>query len=345
MRSADPVSGDRHCEAIRQVGIRSFVAVGPWRPPFPRKYSHWHGQSRRDVMVSFDDQMATCETLIDRWHRRPDDRIHLCMSFPVYKPEDGVSGQQLSDLKEQARTVRDLSRRRKLLFTQDGHVKGSLKFAHDQFDLLGPDALMAHSIDLTAEEIEVCRLTDTRIVHNPSSPMSDRGRCPVPELLDAGVCVILGSDGTAPNTSFDMFRHMFHGMHYHRTYYRDTDYLPPGKVLEMVTIDAARALGMEREIGSLEVGKKADIILLDMFQPHLVPLQMPVYRILYFANGNDVDTVIVDGKILMEKRMVRTVNEREILEMGLREAEAMLDRTQLRHLLKTPETFWGHTRY
>ena len=115
-----------------------------------------------------------------------------------------------------------------------------------------------------------------------------------------------------------------------------TSYLPPGKVLEMVTIDAARALGMEKEIGSLEVGKKADIILVNMFKPHLYPLNMPVYRIVYFANGSDVDTVIVDGKVLMENRIVKTVNEEEVLEMAQRETEAMLDRMQLRDLLKTP---------
>jgi 5-methylthioadenosine/S-adenosylhomocysteine deaminase len=134
-------------------------------------------------------------------------------------------------------------------------------------------------------------------------------------------------------------------MHYHRTYYHDPTYLPPGKVLEMVTIDAARALGMEKEIGSLEVGKRADIILIDLFKPHLYPLNMPVYRIPYFVSGSDVDTVIVDGKVLMEKRQVKTVNESEILEMAQRETEAMLDRTQLRHLLQIPDRFWGHSKY
>ena len=174
---------------------------------------------------------------------------------------------------------------------------------------------------------------------------SIQGRCPVPELLDAGVTVMLGSDGTAPNRSTDMFRHMFQCMHYHRTYYHDPAYLPPGKVLEMTTTDAARGLGMEKEIGSLEVGKRADIILVNMFKPHLYPLNMPVYRVIYFASGGDVDTVIVDGKILMENRIVKTVNEEEVLERAQREAEAMFDRMQLRHLLKTPDRFWGHSRY
>jgi cytosine/adenosine deaminase-related metal-dependent hydrolase len=156
---------------------------------------------------------------------------------------------------------------------------------------------------------------------------------------------MLGSDGTAPDRGYDMFRHMWQCMHYHRRHFRDTSYLPPGKVLEMATIDGARALGMEAEIGSLEVGKKADLILVDLFKPHLYPLNMPVYRIAYFANGADVDTVIVDGKVLMEGRKVLTVNEADVLEFAQRETEAMLDRADLRSLLEFPPKFWGHSRY
>lgn len=345
MRTDEPAYGDRHCEAIEQVGIRSFLAVGPCRPPYPHKYSRWYGQSRRDVMVSFEDLLITCETLIQRWNKKNDQQFNICLSFPVYQPDLAGYNLRLEDLKGQAQAIRELSRKYGVLFTQDGHNRGTMKFAHEELNLLGPDAFMSHSIDLTAEEIEICRLTDTRIVHNPSAIMSIKGRCPVPELLDAGVTVMLGSDGTAPDRSYDMFRHMFQCMHYHRTYYHDPTYLPPGKVLEMVTIDAARGLGLEKELGSLESGKKADIILVDMFKPHLSPLNMPVFRIVHFANGSDVDTVIVDGKVLMENRIVKTVNETEILEMAQREAEAMLDRTQLRDLLRTPERFWGHSKY
>lgn len=345
MRTDNPAYGDRHCEAVEQVGIRSFLAVGPCRPPFPRKFSRWHGQSRRDTMISFEDQLATCETLIQRWNKRNDQQINICISFPVYQSNLAANDLPLEELKAQAQAIRGLRQKYGILFTQDGHTGGTIKFAHDQLNLLGPDAFMSHSIDLTAEEIELCRLTDTRIVHNPSAIMSIKGRCPVPELLDAGVTVMLGSDGTAPDRSSDMFRHMFQCMHYHRTYYHDSGYLPPGKVLEMVTIDAARGLGLEKELGSLEIGKKADIILVDMFKPHLYPPNMPVFRIVHFANGADVDTVIVNGKILMESRIVKTVNEGEVLALAQRETEVMLDRTQLRDLLRTPERFWGHSRY
>ena len=142
-----------------------------------------------------------------------------------------------------------------------------------------------------------------------------------------------------------MFRHMFHAMHYHRTYFKDVNVLPPGKVLEMATIDAAKGLGMEKEIGSIEIGKKADIILVDMRKPHLYPYNMIPSRMAYFAHGSDVDTVIVDGEILMQNRAVKTVNEEDVLDNAQFEAEAILSRTGTRSLLALSENYWGHSHY
>jgi cytosine/adenosine deaminase-related metal-dependent hydrolase len=133
-------------------------------------------------------------------------------------------------------------------------------------------------------------------------------------------------------------------MRYHRFQYKDTKVLPAGKVLEMVTVDAARALGLDKEIGSLEVGKKADVILVDAWRPHMVPMNMPLYRIAYFANGNDVSTVLVNGRVLMRDRRVLSVNEDEVLVMAQREADAAIKRTGLERLKATPEGFWGRSR-
>jgi len=134
-------------------------------------------------------------------------------------------------------------------------------------------------------------------------------------------------------------------MRYHRTYYRDPNVLPPGKALEMATIDAARCLGLEREIGSLEAGKKADIILVNMAQPHLMPLNMPAYRIAYFAQGSDVHTVIVDGRIVMENRRALTVDEDTVLDLAQQSADRVIHRAGLEPLLAVPERFWGYSRY
>jgi 5-methylthioadenosine/S-adenosylhomocysteine deaminase len=197
---------------------------------------------------------------------------------------------------------------------------------------------------MSAEEIGIVARTGTKIVHNPSAVAAIRERFTLVELLDAGATVMLGSDGVAPDRSYDMFRHMFQAMRYHRAAWRDANVLPAGKVLEMVTVDAARALGMEKDIGSLEAGKKADIILVDAFRPHMVPMHMQLYRVAYFANGNDVSTVLVDGRVLMRDRRVLSVNEEDVLAMAQREADAAIQRTGLEKLKETPEGFWGRSR-
>jgi len=296
-------------------------------------------------MISFEQQLETCETLIQRWHGKAEGKLNLCMMFPVHHSErDTLTTIELEEMKRQANATRALTKKYGLLFTQDGHTRTTIKFAHQELGILGQDSLLSHCTEITEKEIQICKENDIKVVHNPSANYSIRGRCPVTELLDAGVTVMLGSDATGPDRSYDMFRHMFQCMRYHRFYFRDASVLPAGKVLEMVTIDAARALGLEDELGSLEPGKKADVILIDMFKPHLVPANMPVHRVAYFANGNDVDTVIINGEVLMENRVVKTVNEAEVIELAEKAIKDAINRTNLQHLLILPERFWGVTK-
>ena len=346
MRVDDPKYAARHSAAIAETGTRSFLAVGPSRPPGPRIYATWHGDQRHDREVSFEQMYETCEAIVRTQHGMADGRVNICITLPVFQPQHEAGHIPFTQVfRDQARQYSELANRNRLGFTQDGHRSGTLKQAHEELGLLASNAFMSHSIDLTAEDIAACVATGTKIIHNPSAIMSIRGRCPVPELIDAGVTVALGSDGTAPDRSYDMFRHMFQAMHYHRRHFRDAGVLPHGKVLEMVTIDAARALGLEHEIGSLEAGKKADIILVDLFKPHLMPLNMPVYRVTSFASGGDVVTTIVNGKVLMEDGKVNTVDEAEVMELAQVATDRMLERSGLRHLLNPPATLWKSAHY
>ncbi|HYW51610.1 MAG TPA: amidohydrolase family protein [Gemmatimonadaceae bacterium] len=346
MRTDDEKYGNAYLAAMQDVGLRFVLAVGPRRGPFPHEYTQWMADgTSRSAPVSFARHMTVSDALIRRWHRAAGGRISVAVAFPSHIPSQHLlSPAALEEMTAQARDARSLSRRHGVLFTQDGYTTGAVKFA-DGLGLLGPDALLSHATEFTDEEIAILARTGTRIVHNPSANAAITKRFQLLELLDAGVTVMLGSDGVAPDRSFDMFRHMFQAMHYHRFHYRDTKVLPPGKVLEMVTVDAARALGMEKDIGSLESGKKADVILIDWFQPHLVPMQMPLYRVAYFANGNDVTTVIVDGRVLMRDRRVLTLNVPRVLALAQRESEAAIRRSGLDSLLRTPDGFWGRSRY
>lgn len=344
-RVDDERYGNAYLEAVQRVGLRWFLAVGPRRGPFPSRFTHWEGERAQEVTVSFEEQMRVSEALIRRWNGAADGRIHLAVVFPTQNPATSdLTGATLAEVQAQARAARELSRRQRVLFVQDGHTRGTVQFAHDQLGLLGPDAIFSHATELTPEEITLVARTGTKIAHNPSANFSMRGRNPTTELLEAGATVMLGSDGVAPDRSYDMFRHAFQAMRYHRFHFRDTNVLPAGKVLEMMTVDAARALGIEHEVGSLEPGKKADIILVDWFRPHMVPMNMPLYRLAYFANGNDVSTVLVDGRVLMRDRQVLSVNEEEALLFAEREANAAIRRAGLEALTETPEGFWGGTR-
>ncbi|MDA0340772.1 MAG: amidohydrolase family protein, partial [Proteobacteria bacterium] len=338
-RTDAPDYAAAHCAAVQRIGARSIVAVGANRPPFPWMYAHIREGLAELFEVSFERQLEVCEAIVAAWQGAAQGRVMISLTCPVHHPSRELpEGVAVEMVRDQARAIRDLARRLGVSFTQDGHRQGSIEAAH-QWELLGPDAYLSHCVDITEREIAICAETDTRIVHNPSAVASIKGRCPVPELLDAGVTVAIGSDGAAPDRSFDQFRHMQQCMHYHRRHFRDDQVMPPGKVLEMVTIDAARTLGLEDDIGSLEIGKKADIVLLDLRKPHLAPANMPLYRATCFANGADIDTTIIDGEIVMQGRRVASIDEGEVLDYADREAALAIERCGLGDLLETPASF------
>lgn len=345
MRTDDPDYGDAHCDGVAEVGTRSVVAVGTTRPPHPLTYARWSGDERETFPVDFDRQLATSLDLIARRHGSLGRRINFALLTPTLRPEhvEDLGAANLEEARRQARIVSGKARDNGVVFTQDGHRRGSVVYAQEM-GILGPEALLSHSTGLTEEEIEICAKTGTKIAHNPSAIASVFDRCPATELMAAGVVVAIGSDATAPDRSADMFRHMQQCMHYHRRHHRDPSWLPPGKVLEMCTIDGARALGMEDDIGSIEVGKKADLTLVDMRRPHLYPANMHVSHVVNFANGNDVHTVIVDGKVRLRDREVVSVDQDKVLDAAQYEADLMLDRSGLRDLLIEPDTLWSSLR-
>ena len=342
MRTDDPKYAAAHCKGVVEVGTRSVVAVGPTRAPHPLTYADWPGGIRDAYPVSFERQMQTCQQIVTDWHDTHEARIQIAMLYPVLRDEHerDMSPEDYATACEQVRIVRAYAREKGLIFTQDGHWRGSIRRA-DKLGLLGADSLLSHCIDLHEDEIALVATTGTKIAHNPSANASIAGRCPAIELMQAGTCVALGSDATAPDRSADMFRHMQQAMHYHRRHFRDASVLPIGQVLEMCTIGGARALGMEDRIGSLERGKMADIVTLDLRRPHLYPPNMPLHRLVAFANGNDVTNVMVAGEMVLEQGRATRVDETAVLQDASREAGHMIDRIGAAVDLEVPPDFWG----
>lgn len=197
----------------------------------------------------------------------------------------------------------------------------------EDLNFLGPDVIAAHSVWLSGAEIALINDNDVKISHNPLSNMKlASGISPVSDMLANGICVSLGTDGVASNNNLDLFQEMKTSSLLQKVRTLDPTVLPASKVLEMATINGATALGMEKEIGKIEVGKKADLVLIDMNTPHLTPYRNPISHLVYSAEGKDVNTVICNGKILMLEREVLVLDEAEVMQMAENAAADLLSR-------------------
>jgi 5-methylthioadenosine/S-adenosylhomocysteine deaminase len=181
--------------------------------------------------------------------------------------------------------------------------------------LLGPDVLGAHCIWLSDGDVQLLAETGTSVAHNPECNMKIAdGIAPIAKMLDAGVVVSLGTDSCAVNDNMDMFEAMRVAAFAQKVRQMDATAISAYQVLEMATIGGARALGMEDQIGSLEVGKKADLVLVDLTGSHLRPINQIVNNLVYCASAvSDVDTVIVDGKVLVQDRTLLCCDEEEVV--------------------------------
>lgn len=168
---------------------------------------------------------------------------------------------------------------------------------------------------MTPEDIALFADLGVSVSHNPASSMKlAAGVAPVPLMLEKGIAVGLGTDGSASNNDLDLFQEMDLSAKVHKATLLDPTVMSAETVLKMATIEGARVLGMDRLIGSVEVGKQADIIILDMNQPHLTPLYNPYSQIVYAARGGDVKTSIIDGKPVMENRRLLTMDLPAVME-------------------------------
>ncbi|MBN2109816.1 MAG: amidohydrolase family protein, partial [Methanosarcinaceae archaeon] len=179
-------------------------------------------------------------------------------------------------------------------------------------DFWGPDVLAAHCVWLSDGDIRILAEYKVNISHNVLSNMKlASGIAPVARLLDAGANVSLGTDGCASNNNLDLFEEMKTAALLQKVSTMDPTVLPARQVLEMATVNGAKALGIKS--GMLKEGFNADIIIVDMKKPHLIPLYDVASHLVYAASGKDVKTTIVDGKILMEDYRVTCLDEQGII--------------------------------
>jgi 5-methylthioadenosine/S-adenosylhomocysteine deaminase len=184
----------------------------------------------------------------------------------------------------------------------------------DGLGLLNERVVADHCVMLTDDEIQLLADRGVRVAHCPESNMKlASGIAPVVKMLEAGITVGLGTDGSASNNDVDMFGEMNTAAKIHKVLRMDPTAMDAATTLRMATIGGAAVLGAERSIGSLEPGKIADLIVLDLDQPHLTPIYNPISHLVYAARGADVLHSVINGWIVMRHRELTTLDEGAVL--------------------------------
>jgi 5-methylthioadenosine/S-adenosylhomocysteine deaminase len=258
-------------------------------------------------------------SLLERWHGATRGRIRYC-----FAPRFAVSC-----TRELLERVGSLARERGVMVhTHASENRTEIEMVErqtgrrnveylDAVGISGPHVALAHCVHLNAFELDLLARTGTHVAHCPSSNLKlGSGIAPIAEMLERGVSVSLGADGAPCNNRLDMFTEMRTAALLQKVT-RGTTALPAHRVLRMATLDGARALGLENEIGSLEAGKRADITILDLKRLHLTPHPDIVSTVVYAAEAGDVRTVLVDGEILLRDGALSTIDERATIDEAL----------------------------
>lgn len=260
--------------------------------------------------------MSQVQELIGKWNGAAGDRIRIWIS------PRSVGGCSVELLKEVVQTSRQQSVGITAHWSEvQNNVDYTLAtyglrpaFFAESLGLLGPDVTFAHGIYFDESEIRLLARTQTNIAHCPvcNSKLA-MGVAPVPQMLRTGVNVALANDGMGVNNTADILREMRSMALLHRVTASNACFPTAAEALEMATLNGARAMRIQNQAGSLEAGKQADLIMLDARKPHLTPLHDPLSAVVWAANGGDVDTVIIDGKVIMRGRKVLTLDEEDII--------------------------------
>jgi 5-methylthioadenosine/S-adenosylhomocysteine deaminase len=288
-------------QAVRQSGMRSLLGQGVLDFPTPDSPSPAESLKKAEAFIeAYTDSPLIRATIFPH-------SVYTCSPVLLKRCKELADRHGLPMVIHVAETRSEVEEISKKYGKTPVHYMESL-------GILSPSLIACHCVWLTEAEMDLLARRGVKVAHNPESNMKlASGVAPVPELLARGVTVGLGTDGCASNNNLDLFQEMDSAAKLHKVHRLDPTVMPSEVVLEMATLGGAKVVGLEKEIGSLEVGKKADIIILDLNRPHLQPIYSIISHLVYSATGADVRDVIIDGKLIMQDRKLLTLDEEAVL--------------------------------
>ncbi|MBR4110078.1 MAG: amidohydrolase [Clostridia bacterium] len=264
-----------------------------------------------------DARLKEAEELYNEWHNRENERIKVCVgAHATYTcpPETIKKSLELAKKLNAPLHIHYLETLDEVNQMKEKYNKSTTEYL-EELNTFENHVILAHGVHLNDEDINSLKHIKGGIVHNPiSNQKLGSGIANIKKQRENGLTVCLGTDGQGSTNTLDMFEEIKSAAYLQKATYKSATAISAKDVLQMATIDGAKVLGLENEIGSLEVGKKADLIIIDLNKPHLCPVHDIYSTLAYSVNGADVETVIVDGNVLMENRVVLGIDENEIME-------------------------------
>jgi 5-methylthioadenosine/S-adenosylhomocysteine deaminase len=347
-RTDDPKFAAAATTGYREFGLRHVVAVGP---PDELPVHARDPDTGTETTIDLDRAMATTEAVVDDLDGAENGRLSVAVAPSSLVPEMDADGNATAASSEQIRAVLDLATAQDLpihAHAYEGEVAAAAATAPE---ILTDRLSLAHCAGISSEEVELMAEHGVAASTGPLTHAYAWDRFPVTEAMEQGVTVAVSTDGSAPDRSFDLLSQGRIAAQLQRSYHGDTSLLPAGRVLASMTVDAAAALGMADEVGSLEPGKHADVIAIDRrsakLGPHLDAGET-VPRLVNYADSGDVSFVMVDGDVRLRDGEVVAPDAPEvgtILDDAAEAAETALDRVGAEDALDPHPDLWGAVRY
>lgn len=319
-----PNLSDAVCQAMEDIGIRGILARGYTESSGFPKYTG------KEIVENEDDFFKDVRRLHEKYKDSSTIDIALAPGIIWVMSEDGFEKcAKLAKELDTFNTIHTLETEEDNEYSMAEHGMSTIDF-YEKTGILSAKFLAVHCAQINAEEIKKFKKYDVKVSYNAISNMLIGYKTlPVKDLLEEGITVGIATDGAASNDNQNMMEVLKVSTLWQKAFYRDPSVIPALKVLEMATIDGAEAVFKKQEIGSLEVGKKADFFIFNHLKCNTTPLYDPIVSIVLSADENNVETSVIGGKVIMENYRIAGIDEEELYKKIQSAAEALWKRSNI----------------